>query len=54
MIDARRRMVEQQLIARGIRDKRVLEAMARVPRELFVPEDLRERAYDDAALPIGS
>jgi protein-L-isoaspartate(D-aspartate) O-methyltransferase len=47
-------MVEQQLIARGIRDKRVLEAMARVPRELFVPEDLRERAYDDAALPIGS
>jgi protein-L-isoaspartate(D-aspartate) O-methyltransferase len=52
--DARRRMVEQQLIARGIRDKRVLEAMARVPRELFVPEELRGRAYDDVALPIGS
>ena len=47
-------MVEQQLIARGIRDKRVLEAMARVPRELFVPEELRGRAYDDVALPIGS
>ena len=54
MTDARRRMVEQQLIARGIRDKRVLEAMARVPRELFVPEELRGRAYDDVALPIGS
>jgi len=52
--DARRRMVEQQLIARGIRDRRVLEAMARVPRELFVPEELRGRAYDDVALPIGS
>jgi protein-L-isoaspartate(D-aspartate) O-methyltransferase len=47
-------MVEQQLIARGIRDKRVLEAMARVPRELFVPEELHGRAYDDVALPIGS
>ena len=54
MTDARRRMVEQQLIARGIGDKRVLEAMARVPRELFVPEELRGRAYDDVALPIGS
>ncbi len=43
----------QQLLARNIRDERVLEAMARVPRELFVPDDLRERAYDDAALPIG-
>jgi len=47
-------MVGQQLIGRGIHDKRVLEAMARVPRELFVPEDLRGRAYDDVALPIGS
>ena len=47
-------MVAQQLIGRGVRDKRVLEAMARVPRELFVPEELRGRAYDDVALPIGS
>jgi protein-L-isoaspartate(D-aspartate) O-methyltransferase len=47
-------MVEQQLLSRGIRDERVLEAMGRVPRELFVPEELRGRAYDDAALPIGS
>jgi protein-L-isoaspartate(D-aspartate) O-methyltransferase len=54
VIDARRRMVEQQLLARGIRDERVLKAMDRVPRELFVPEESRERAYEDAALPIGS
>ena len=46
-------MVDEQLRARDIRDERVLEAMARVPRELFVPEELRARAYDDAALPIG-
>ena len=46
-------MVEHQLADRGIHDGRVLEAMARVPRELFVPEELRARAYDDAALPIG-
>jgi protein-L-isoaspartate(D-aspartate) O-methyltransferase len=50
---ARRFMVEEQLRARDIVDRRVLEAMERVPRELFVPEDLRPRAYDDAALPIG-
>jgi protein-L-isoaspartate(D-aspartate) O-methyltransferase len=46
-------MVEHQLRRRGISDPRVLEAMARVPREEFVPPQLRERAYDDAALPIG-
>jgi protein-L-isoaspartate(D-aspartate) O-methyltransferase len=46
-------MVELQLRARGIDDERVLEAMARVPREEFVPDELRGRAYDDAALPIG-
>jgi protein-L-isoaspartate(D-aspartate) O-methyltransferase len=46
-------MVERQLRARGIRDERVLEAMARVPREVFVPEELRDAAYEDAALPIG-
>ncbi len=49
----RRWMVDEQLRARDIRDPRVLDAMARVPRELFVPEELRVRAYDDAALPIG-
>src|SRR5919202_754523 len=49
---ARRRMVERQLLARDVRDERVLDAMARVPRELFVPEGLRDRAYDDSALPL--
>ena len=47
-------MVEDQLRARGIEDERVLAAMERVPRELFVPDKLRARAYDDAALPIGA
>jgi protein-L-isoaspartate(D-aspartate) O-methyltransferase len=46
-------MVEQQLRSRDVVDERVLTAMERVPRELFVPERLRGRAYDDAALPIG-
>jgi protein-L-isoaspartate(D-aspartate) O-methyltransferase len=47
-------MVTQQLRARDIRDDRVLEAMRAVPRERFVPEPLRARAYEDAALPIGA
>jgi protein-L-isoaspartate(D-aspartate) O-methyltransferase len=46
-------MVEDQLRGRDIVDQRVLDAMQRVPRELFVPEDERHRAYADAALPIG-
>ena len=49
----RTRMVDEQLRGRDIGDQRVLEAMERVPRELFVPDDLRTRAFDDAALPIG-
>ncbi len=49
----RARMVERQLRRRGIVDERVLEAMAAVPRERFVPESTRARAYDDAALSIG-
>jgi protein-L-isoaspartate(D-aspartate) O-methyltransferase len=51
--EARRFMVERQLRQRGIFDERVLGAMARVPRELFVPESVRELAYEDGALPIG-
>jgi len=43
----------EELRRRGIRDERVLEAMGRVPRELFVPENVRHRAYEDGALPIG-
>ncbi len=50
---ARERMVESQLAARGIRDERVLEAMRRVERHLFVPEGLRAEAYDDRPLSIG-
>jgi protein-L-isoaspartate(D-aspartate) O-methyltransferase len=50
---ARARMVETQLKRRGVGDERVLEAMSRVPRELFVPESLRDYAYEDGALPIG-
>ncbi|MBI3803257.1 MAG: protein-L-isoaspartate(D-aspartate) O-methyltransferase [Nitrospirae bacterium] len=50
---ARRRMVEDQLVARGIKDERVLAAMRKVPRHLFVEEAFRDRAYGDHALPIG-
>ena len=46
-------MVERQLRRRGIEDERVLAAMAAVPREHFVPERVRDNAYDDSALPIG-
>jgi protein-L-isoaspartate(D-aspartate) O-methyltransferase len=46
-------MVEVQLRRRGIDDERVLEAMGSVPRDRFVPEGLRRRAYADSALPIG-
>jgi protein-L-isoaspartate(D-aspartate) O-methyltransferase len=46
-------MVESQLRRRGITDERVLAAMSEVPRELFVPEPERRRAYNDSALPIG-
>jgi protein-L-isoaspartate(D-aspartate) O-methyltransferase len=53
LVELRKQMVERQLRARDVTDERVLAAMERVPRELFVPEDLRYRAYDDAALPIG-
>jgi len=49
----RRRMVEEQLRRRGIRDRRVLEAMQTVPRHLFVPEADRAQAYEDMPLPIG-
>ncbi len=50
---ARKRMVESQLIARGIKDKRVIDAMLRVPRHLFVEEAMAAQAYSDSPLPIG-
>ncbi|MDX2151121.1 MAG: protein-L-isoaspartate(D-aspartate) O-methyltransferase [Bryobacteraceae bacterium] len=49
----RRRMVEEQIAQRGVRDRRVLEALRQTPRHLYVPEELRDRAYDDTPLPIG-
>jgi len=46
-------MVEHQIKARGVHDPRVLEAMRRIPRHLFVPEPNRPRAYEDKPLPVG-
>ena len=46
-------MVDTQLIPRGIKDARVLKAMRKIPRHLFLDESLRDRAYDDMALSIG-
>ena len=47
-------MVRSQIEARGVKDPRVLEAMRRIPRHLFVPDDQRASAYSDHPLPIGS
>ncbi len=51
--EARQRMVKDQLAGRGIRDSRVLEAMARIPRHAFVSKAMEARAYDDNPLSIG-
>lgn len=50
---ARQAMVRDQLARRGIRDAEVLRVMGDVPRELFVPESMRDAAYEDRALPVG-
>lgn len=47
-------MVQEQLVARGIVDARVLAAMRKIPRHLFVDPGIVNRAYDDSALPIGA
>jgi protein-L-isoaspartate(D-aspartate) O-methyltransferase len=49
----RQRMVQEQLMPRGIHEERVLAAMAKVPREEFVPPDVRAASYSDGPLPIG-
>lgn len=49
----RRMMVDEQIVARGVKDERVLDAVRAVPRHLFVPESLRHEAYADRPLPIG-
>ena len=51
--EARERMVQDQIIARGIRDTRVLDALRKVPRHRFVPPAMAPSAYEDSALPIG-
>jgi protein-L-isoaspartate(D-aspartate) O-methyltransferase len=50
---ARKKMVQEQLATRGIKDKRILDAMMKVPRHLFVEEGLWHQAYGDFPLPIG-
>ena len=50
---ARKRMVEKQIVKHGISDKRVIDAMLKVPRHLFVQEALAAQSYDDTPLPIG-
>jgi len=49
----RQTMVERQIVSRGVKDRRVLDAMRKVPRHRFVPADLASRAYEDNPLPIG-
>ncbi|MBX9466039.1 MAG: protein-L-isoaspartate(D-aspartate) O-methyltransferase [Aquamicrobium sp.] len=53
MEQRRRLMVENQIAARGVHDRNVLDAMNCVPRECFVDRELRDRAYEDTPLPIG-
>ena len=53
-VQARERMVQEQLVSRGINDPRVLRAMAKVPRHLFLESELWDDAYGDHPLPIGA
>jgi protein-L-isoaspartate(D-aspartate) O-methyltransferase len=50
--DANARMIRDQIRSRGVRDPRVLEALESIPREIFVPQNLRASAYDDTPLPL--
>jgi len=52
-VELRQKMVEEQLAARDIQDLRVLVAMGKVPREEFVPENIKHLAYYDGPLQIG-
>jgi protein-L-isoaspartate(D-aspartate) O-methyltransferase len=52
-MDVRERMVADQIRARGVRDPRVLDALTKVPRHLFLPEGQRDEAYQDRPIPIG-
>jgi protein-L-isoaspartate(D-aspartate) O-methyltransferase len=50
----RDRMIEDELVQRGIRDKRVIEAVRKIPRHLFAPQEFGYRGYEGRSLPIGS
>lgn len=50
---ARKRMVDSQIIARGVKDRRVIDALLKTPRHLFVQEAMASQAYNDTSLPIG-
>ncbi len=52
-VEHRIRMVETQIIARGIKNERIVTAMKKVPRHLFVPSDMIDYAYNDEPVPIG-
>jgi protein-L-isoaspartate(D-aspartate) O-methyltransferase len=52
-LQKRKAMIENDIKGRGIKDKKVLDVMGRIPRHLFVDENLREKAYADYPLPIG-
>ena len=51
-VGLRKKMVADQIMSRGVSNPRVISALRKVPREAFVPKTLRDRAYEDAALPI--
>ncbi len=53
LAERRERMVEGQIISRGIKDERVIRAMRKIPRHLFVPADMIDYAYNDEPVPIG-
>ena len=52
-VNLRKQMVKEQIVARGIKDKKVLAACLKVPRHQFVPKELQRHAYQDSPLPIG-
>lgn len=52
-VDGQDQMVKEQIISRGIQDPRIIKAVSEVHRELFVPNELKNRAYEDSPLPIG-
>ncbi len=51
--EKREKMVKEQIIARGVKNERVIEAMLKIPRHIFVPKEKEDEAYEDYPLPIG-